>query len=148
MLQLIRKLFGTEHTGNTTPTSEMSDAELWDELLATVRPPRSKPLRSRLSDPQFANVHEWLKPPTDCPMAKAMMRSLIDVQRSNGWKQFAEITLLYEIGDESYDEPPESSVRGVGGLCHILERPGMICWRTNPDDPDEFQKIEITLNRG
>ena len=81
-------------------------------------------------------------------MAKAMMRSLIDVQRSNGWRQFAEITLLYDNGDESYDEVPESSVRGVGGLCHILERPGMICWRTNPDDPEDYQKIEITLNRG
>jgi hypothetical protein len=120
--------------------------EVWKEFVETVKPPSVGLLIDRLQAPEFSEALAWLKPPTDCAMAKALMRTLVSCQRIRTWDG-DEISLLWVADKDAADRaPPQASMIALGQICSLLRMTASVYWQDIPNDEKSWQKIQVTLD--
>ncbi|MEI7576511.1 MAG: hypothetical protein WCK51_06430 [Armatimonadota bacterium] len=139
-MSLLKKLFGTKPT--PTPVNEMSYDDVWVEFRRIVPYRDGKMFISVLQQPEYKEALAWLSPGTECPMAKSLVRGLVDYFR-NPTGDLDNLAMVYQAESvENWSTPPGSSLTALGQIVAITGIKATVFYKPTPEE--EHVKIEIT----
>ncbi len=78
---LLSKLFKREHSPPLPDVNDMSIADVWIEFSTKVKYKNGVLLTAYIQSNGWHEMTKWFAPPTDCPVAKAIMRTLVRLNR-------------------------------------------------------------------
>lgn len=144
MIGFLKSLFGSRPQVTKPTPNSMDIGSVWIEFSEIVRPPGQAKFIDLLQKPENAKALSWLQPPTNCPMAKSLLRVLVDVHRNGHWDSLTTVDFVYRSDGVDPIKPPDSSIEGIRCMCVLLQASAKILWQADPKE-NTWGKIELTL---
>jgi hypothetical protein len=139
-MSLLKKLFGPKPAHRAV--DEMPYEDVWVEFVRIVPYRDGRMFISVLQQPEYKEALTWLKPGTECPMAKSLTRGLVEYFR-NPSGDLDNLAMVYQAESvKNWTTPPESSLSALGQIVAITGLKATVYYKPTPEE--EHVKIEIT----
>lgn len=136
-MQFLKKVFGRK---SLPSASESPIEEIWEEFLEVKLTPRLPKVKVILADPDHACIKDWLTPPTPCPMAKSLIRAMVDFHRGHG-EGFDNLAFVYQGDPDNWTDPPEASLGALAQVAGLMRVKVTVLYKPTPDG--EWAKLEL-----
>ncbi len=143
---LLSKLFKREHSPPLPDVNDMSIADVWIEFSTKVKYKNGVLLTAYIQSNGWHEMTKWFAPPTDCPVAKAIMRTLVRLNREGHFLSSG-LELAYVADAPSLPKtPPETTVACLEKLCLLYHIPIDLYYHNDNQPPDNWSKMTLALD--